>query len=289
MRRRQFTIGLYCGILSTFLVSKPAFSQAGPGITHMKTPKFNWPYPRLIAHRGGGTLAPENTLAAMKAGHRFGYRMVEFDVKLSQDLVPILMHDSTLERTTNAQGNASSQTQQELARLDAGSWHSPAFAGEPVPTLEQIARYTQQSGVASNIEIKPTPGDEHRTGEWVANAAASLWTGQAVPPLLSSFSLVSLAAAQQAQPQLPRGWITSELKPGWQSSIAALDLVSLHLRHDKITRELVSEVHDMGLRLAVWTVNDPVKAKELLDWGVDAVITDALDMIHPDSDSATRV
>lgn len=289
MRRRQFTIAMFCGILTPFvttaLFSAPAISTM-PLSTSSLPP---WPYPKLIAHRGGGTLAPENTLAGMKAGHHFGYKMVEYDVKLSRDLVPILMHDSTLERTTGASGTASSLTLLELSRLDAGSWHSKAHAGEPIPTLEQISRFTQDHAIASNIEIKPTPGDEHRTGELVANEAARLWANHPIPPLLSSFSLVSLAAARAAQPGLPMAWITSELKPGWQSAIDGLNLVSIHLKHDKVTQGLVAEIHRMGLRLAVWTVNDPLKAEELLSWGVDAVITDALNLIQPDLEKSPRV
>lgn len=289
MRRRQFTIGLFCGMLSPLSMANLKPEASISSMNSFKTTTSLWPYPKLIAHRGGGKLAPENTLAAMRAGHQYGYKMVEYDVKLSHDLVPILMHDSTLERTTNADGLASERSLTALLQLDAGSWHSQDFAGEKIPTLEQIARYTQEKGIASNIEIKPTPGDERRTAERIANEAARLWAGQPIPPLLSSFSLDSLAAARAVQPDLPMGWITSELKEGWQTAIADLNLVSLHLRHDKVTPELISQIHRMGLRLAVWTVNDPLKAEELLNWGVDAVITDALNTIPPDSETSKRV
>ncbi len=289
MRRRQFTIALSCGILSPLAFPGHISAQAFSSVKTMNTSIPAWPYPHLIAHRGGGTLAPENTLAAMRAGHQFGYKMVEYDVKLSRELEPILMHDSTLDRTTNATGPASALSLAELTRLDAGSWHGNPYKGEPIPTLEQVARFTLANRIASNIEIKPTPGDEQRTGERVANEAARLWAGQAVSPLLSSFSLTSLAAARSAQPGLPMGWITSELNPGWESSIAGLGLVSIHLRHDKVTRELIKHVHRLGLCLAVWTVNDPAKAALLLDWGVDAIITDALNLIQPDLDKNSRV
>ena len=289
MRRRQFTIALSCGMLSPFASPATVFAQPILPLSTMNSSMPIWPYPRLIAHRGGGTLAPENTLAAMKAGFQFGYKMVEYDVKLSRDLVPILMHDSTLDRTTNATGMASDLTWPELSMLDAGSWHGNPFAGEPVPTLEAVACYTLHNGMASNIEIKPTPGDEQRTGERIANEASRLWAGQTVAPLLSSFSLASLAAARAAQADLPLGWITSELKPGWESSIAGLNLVSIHLRHDQITQDLANHIHRLGLRLATWTVNDPARAAMLLSWGVDAVITDALDLIQPELENKPRV
>jgi glycerophosphoryl diester phosphodiesterase len=135
--------------------------------------------------------------------------------------------------------------------------------------------------MASNIEIKPTPGLETVTGMCVAELAQTLWSGVSPPPLLSSFSLESLRAAKQAAPSLPRGLITDTLKAGWQQALAELECVSLHLKHTLVTEALIAELHNHGLRLAVWTVNDPVRASELLSWGVDAVITDAIDRIQP--------
>ena len=145
-----------------------------------------WPYPRWIAHRGAGKLAPENTLAAFHLGAAYGYRMFECDAKLSANGVVFLMHDATLERTTNGHGIGGALTWHALSQLDAGSWHSRAFAGEPLPTLEALARFCQANGHLLNIEIKPTPGTEAATGKAVACLAAHLWTGAAVPPLLTS-------------------------------------------------------------------------------------------------------
>jgi glycerophosphoryl diester phosphodiesterase len=153
-----------------------------------------WPYPRWIAHRGAGKLAPENTLAAFRLGAGHGYRMFECDVKLSADGVPFLMHDATLERTTNGIGTGGDQPWDQLARLDAGSWHSRTHAGEPLPSFENIARYCLANRYLLNIEIKPTPGVEAKTGEVVANHAARLWAGQDVAPLLTSFRPESLQA-----------------------------------------------------------------------------------------------
>jgi glycerophosphoryl diester phosphodiesterase len=240
-----------------------------------------WNYPLFVAHRGGGTLAPENTLSALRTGTQFGYKMAEYDVKLSRDGEAILMHDSGLERTTNGRGPAGELDFAELAKLDAGNWFDPAFAGEPIPTLEAIARYTQAVGMASNIEIKPAPGLEALTGRCVAERAQALWSTASVPPLLSSFSIDSLRTARAAVPTLPRGWITDSLDAGWQRTLSELECVSLHLKHTLVTKPLIAELRQMGLRIAVWTVNDPDRARELLDWGIDALITDALDRIHP--------
>ena len=107
----------------------------------------DWPYARLIAHRGAGKLAPENTLTAMRVGHAHGYRMVEFDVKLSADNLSFLLHDATLERTTSGRGRADALPWRELSRLDAGGWHSAKYAGEPLPTFASIARWARAHGV----------------------------------------------------------------------------------------------------------------------------------------------
>ena len=148
------------------------------------TPVSNehWPYPRWVAHRGAGKLAPENTLASFRLGAAHGYRMFECDVKLSADEVPFLMHDATLSRTTDVAqrlGSGASAVGGDhpwgaLAQLDAGGWHSRAYAGEPLPTLANIAHYCRANGLLLNIEIKPTPGTEQRN---LAMYSETLWPG----------------------------------------------------------------------------------------------------------------
>ncbi|MBX9834750.1 MAG: glycerophosphodiester phosphodiesterase, partial [Burkholderiaceae bacterium] len=170
------------------------------------TATTHWPYPRWLAHRGAGHLAPENTLAAFRQGAAHGYRMFECDVKLSSDGVPFLLHDTTLNRTTNAashlSANASASTiagehpWATLAQLDAGSWHSRQYAGEPLPTLVNIAAWCLANYGLLNIEIKPTPGTERKTGEVVARRAAQLWQGSAIAPLLTSFDMAALTGAR---------------------------------------------------------------------------------------------
>jgi glycerophosphoryl diester phosphodiesterase len=240
-----------------------------------------WPYPRLVAHRGAGKLAPENTLAAMKVGFALGYRMAEFDVKLSADGVPFLLHDETLDRTTNAIGRADALTWRELALLDAGAWHSPPYAGEPLASLAAIARYSVANAFAVNIEIKPMPGRERETGAAVALDAATLWRGVDVPPLLSSFSDIALAAAREAVPELPRAWLCEQLPSDWRDRCLALECVALDAKHTLLEPPVVEAAHAIGLRVAAWTVNEPARALQLLDWSVDMVITDAVDRISP--------
>lgn len=239
----------------------------------------NWPYPRVVAHRGGGALAPENTLAAIDTGARLGLKMIEFDAKLSADDVVFLLHDDTVERTSNGRGSAARKRYAELAALDAGSWFGARFQGERMPTLAQVHERCAALGLAANIEIKPCPGREAATGRLVADEAARLWRGAEVPPLLSSFSRDALAAARDAQPELPRGLLFGAVPADWRAQTQALECLSLHADHRKLDARLVAEIKEAGLFILAYTVNDPQRARMLAQWGVDAICTDRIDLI----------
>ncbi len=240
-----------------------------------------WPYPFWIAHRGAGKLAPENTLAAFRRGAAHGYRMFECDAKLSADGVLFLLHDDTLERTTNGQGVAGDLPWGALAQLDAGSWHSRQYAGEPLPTLERIARFCLRNHYHLDIEIKPTPGLEGPTGQAVAQLAARLWQGAAVPPLLTSFKPASLAGAQQAAPHLPRGLLLDILWDGWLDTARQLGCVAIICNHALWDAATVGQVKAAGLRALSYTVNDEWAAQRLTDLGTDGVVTDRVDLFSP--------
>jgi len=242
-----------------------------------------WPYPRLVAHRGAGKLAPENTLTAMRVGHAHHYAMVEFDVKLSADNVAFLLHDATLERTTTGRGRADALPWRELSRLDAGGWHSAQYAGEALPTFTAIARWARAHGVACNVEIKPTPGRERETGAAVALDAQALWRDADVPPLLSSFSEEALAAARDAVPELPRALLVDELPRDWLGRLERLGCVALDANHNALSETVVRAAHAAGYRVLTYTVNEPSRVHELGAWGVDGIITDAVDRIAADS------
>ncbi|WP_205736789.1 glycerophosphodiester phosphodiesterase [Acidovorax cavernicola] len=240
-----------------------------------------WPYPRWVAHRGAGKLAPENTLAAFRFGASHGYRMFECDAKLSADGVVFLMHDATLDRTTNGRGIGGQQAWGALSQLDAGGWHSRAFAGEPLPTLENLARFCRANDHLLNIEIKPTPGTERETGEVVAREAARLWQGAAVPPLLTSFQVESLKGAQAVQPELPRGLLLDTLWNGWLDTALALGCTAIVCNHALWDAATVAQVHGAGLRSLSYTVNDDWAAQRLIDLGTDGIITDRVDLFSP--------
>jgi glycerophosphoryl diester phosphodiesterase len=245
--------------------------------------KDNWPYPRWVAHRGAGRLAPENTLAAFRLGAAHGYRMFECDAKLSADGVVFLMHDATLERTTNGRGTGGDLPWSELSRLDAGGWHSRAYAGEPLPALENLARFCLANGCFLNIEIKPTPGTEAATGEAVAREAARLWKGAAVPPLLTSFRPEALEAAQATAPQLPRGLLLDSLWSGWLEIAQRLECRAIVCNHALWDRSTVTQAQSAGFECLSYTVNDEWAAQRLMDLGTDGIITDRIDLFSPDA------
>lgn len=240
-----------------------------------------WPYPLWIAHRGAGKLAPENTLAAFRLGASHGYRAFECDVKLSADGRPFLLHDTTLERTSSGQGTASLLDWSALSRLDAGGWHSRAFAGEPLPSLDGVAAYCIRNGFALNIEIKPTPGDEVATGRKVASEVARLWAGNAVPPLLSSFSADALRAIKDTDARWPRALLLERLHDGWFDEAQALGCVAVVTDHKAMDAATIARLHGAGLRALVYTVNDTQTAQRLLAIGIDGIITDAVDRFSP--------
>lgn len=237
----------------------------------------HWPYPLLFAHRGGGSLAPENTLAAMKKGYGCGYVAFEFDVKLTADDIAILMHDSTLERTTNGHGFVTEKTIAELEQLDAGSWHGAAFRGEPVARFSTVAQYLHGLGLMANVEIKPCAGREVATGKRVAELCRELWADRLVQPLISSFSIEALRAARAAAPALPMGLLVEQPAKAHLALLQELQCVSIHAHHTHVTPELVQFFHDHGTRVLVYTVNDPAHVRGLLEMGVDGLFTDRLD------------
>jgi glycerophosphoryl diester phosphodiesterase len=241
-----------------------------------------WPYPRWIAHRGAGKLAPENTLAAFRLGAAHGYRMFECDAKLSADGVPFLLHDDTLQRTSNGHGIAGEQPWVALSQLDAGRWHSRAWAGEPLPTLANVIGFCLANACLINIEIKPTPGLEHATGLAVAREARRLWpVDAAAAPLLTSFRPESLAGAREGADDLPRGLLLDSLWAGWLEAAVSLDCRAIVCHHRLWDATTVAAVQSLGLRTLSYTVNEEAIALRLLDLGVDGIITDALDRFAP--------
>ncbi len=243
-----------------------------------------WPYPKIIAHRGGGSLSPENTLAAFECGFKHGFRAVEFDVMLSGDQIPLVVHDEQLGRTVPGQGLVSALPASELLLLDAGSWYGPEFAHARIPTYEQVLEFCQCHAIWMNVEIKPAAGVEALTGEIVARTTRQFYqsTPAQIAPLFSSFSMTALAAAKIAAPEIARGLLFDQIPANWQQHVTELEAVAIHTNHRYLTPELAQQIRQAGLGLSCYTVNNPARAREILAWGVEAIFTDALNLITAD-------
>lgn len=246
----------------------------------------DWPYPFWIAHRGAGTIAPENTLAAFRLGQTLGWDMAECDVTLSADGIPFLLHDASLERTTDGHGWALRQDWAALAALDAGRWHSPVYAGERLLSLADLAMHARSTGLLLNLELKPGPGDAQRTGCLVATEAARLWQDAPTPPLISSFERTSLQTARDAAPALPRALLFDTLHAGWCEAAQALGCVAVVIEHTQLDEPVIATAHSAGLRILAFTVNTSVDADRLRRAGIDGLISDAVDRLGPATGAA---
>lgn len=235
-----------------------------------------WRYPRLIAHRCGGALAPENTLAGLRIAARLGVRAVEFDAMLSRDGVPVLIHDETLERTTDGHGKVAETALSGLQGLDAGRHHHPAFAGEPLPTLVAALNLCDELKLAVNLEIKPAEGLETVTGGTVAALVATCAPRAGL--ILSSFSPAALDAAREMAPELPRALLVDEIPADWAERLRQHGCTALHAAARLLDPARAGMVLAAGFPLACYTVNDVQEAQRLYTLGVAAVFSDRPDL-----------
>jgi glycerophosphoryl diester phosphodiesterase len=235
--------------------------------------------PRVMGHRGAAAVAPENTLAGLRTAAAMGMTWVEFDVMLSGDGVPVLFHDDNLKRITGRKVAMARTPFVELAQLEAGAWFGPGFVGEPIPSLEQALALAVELGFTPNIEIKPTPRRDAATAAAVAETIARCWPEDRPGPLISSFSRKALEVARAHAPSLPRALIAWRLPRDWEVTAGTLECASLHLRGLRLRARTVTKVKRAGYQLAAFTVNDPKRARRLIRYGVDCIITDRPDVI----------
>lgn len=236
--------------------------------------------PRVIGHRGAAKAVPENTLESIREAKRQGATWVEVDAKLTSDNQLILLHDDLLDRTTSGKGAAAQATLEQYRSLDAGSWFAPAFAGIKVPTLAETVQEVLSLGLSINVEIKPCPGREHFTAEFVMRELQRLWPkegpgsqgGPAV--LISSFAYDALKVAHQLAPEFPRAVLIEDTPENWKELCAGVEAIGLNPWHKTLTPEWTRAIKQAGLLIATYTVNEPARARELFSWGVDAVFSD---------------
>ncbi|HEX6230776.1 MAG TPA: glycerophosphodiester phosphodiesterase [Actinomycetota bacterium] len=233
-------------------------------------------FPTIVAHRGASSTHPENTLASFRAALALGAPVVELDVRLTADAVPVVMHDADVARTTGGEGLVHELTAERIAELNAGTPDAP----EPVPTLRQ-ALELMSGAAAVALEIKNVPGDPgFAEDERIVEAAHEelVSSGFEGPALVLSFNPRSLAASKAIDPAVPTGFLTTDLVPPPEALAHAVET-----GHDLVLPRagslipagpaFVAEAHAEGVRVGTWTVDDPRTLRMLLDRGVDAIAT----------------
>lgn len=236
-------------------------------------------YPTIIGHRGAAALAPENTLASIRAAAEAGVRWIEIDSKLAGDDVPVLFHDRTLDRTTDRVGPTVSLSAAELARLDAGSWFgpegAPAFAGEGVPSLAAALAEIRRLGLGLDLEIKPDEGRGVETAARSLEVLTEAGYTAADPLLVTSFTPEAIRIFHTYAPEFRRGLLIWEWPEGWLDTARSLDCVAVISDHKSLATEAdVRRITEAGFVAMTYTVNDRARAEQLIAWGVTSLVTD---------------
>lgn len=237
--------------------------------------------PKIIGHRGAAAYAPENTLEGIRTAADMGIKWVELDVKLTKDQVPIIFHDEDLERITGSSGLIAQTNYEDLRDLDVGLWFGDSFSGLHIPTLEEAVDVLLEHNLGLNLEIKPCPGREKETAEVALDVLSQIWDDHD-KLLISSFQHVSLEAALDVARDWARGLLIGgdELPENWRELADYLDVKTINIGSRLITPDLVADIHDLDLQCLVYTVNDPEEARMFQDWAVDALFSDAPDVIE---------
>jgi len=264
--------------------------------------------PKVIGHRGAKAYAPENTLASIHTAADLGIEWVEIDVKLTKDGVPVIFHDEELERCTGVSGLMADKTWAEVQEMDAGSWFGDSFIGEKIPSLDKTWAEVQEMdagswfgdsfigekipsleqalnaiidrGLGLNLEIKPCPGREKETAEAALDVATRIWPEDGPQPLISSFQHVSLETAMDMIEEWPRGFLMDDHLENWKELAEYLQVHTININGNARTREEIEEYIELQKPILAYTINDPLRAQELMRWGVDAVFADNPDIIR---------
>ena len=257
-----------------------ASSSGAPGSAHTNCQCFAatsqkakpvFKIPHIIAHRGASIEAPENTIAAFRVAGARNAKWVECDVTLSADNKCVLIHDETLERTTNGTGSIHQSDLATLRGLDAGAWFSDIYKGERIPTLTDTLETLYFMEMGANLEIKPSGCDPVRLCHEVI---AELRRAKDLPILISSFDDVAVAEMRKHAPEIPCGWLLETLPENWKAEYDRLGASAIHIDHAALTPVSAAEIVKAGVPLVCYTINEVDRARELFAWGVTSVITD---------------
>ena len=229
----------------------------------------------VIAHRGASGYAPENTLAAFRRAIAMGATFIETDLQLSRDARFVAIHDATVNRTTNGQGKVHDLTLADLRKLDAGSWFGSEFAGERIPTLEEILEFAKKHDVVFYLELKPggSWGGEH------ALISALRESGEIARTVVISFDPEILISVRNIEPTLMTGFLFDGKISDPLEKTIEIGARQIAVRGDLVSPRLLKEARARDLQLVCWTVNHPGHMRLLAEAGVDGIMSDYPDRL----------
>jgi glycerophosphoryl diester phosphodiesterase len=243
-------------------------------------PAYQPTIPLNIAHRGASTAAPPNTLAAFEKAVELGADGIEFDVHLSADGVPVVIHDFTVDATTDGSGRVADMTLAQLKQLDAGSCFAPTFAGEPIPTLAEVLEAVG-SQLLLNIELKTTSLRDNGLEQTIIAQVEQ--HGLEKQALLSSFNPFSLRRAKRIAPHIPVGLLYGPnlplpLRRAWLAPLTPHE--ARHPEHTMVDERYMAWARQRGYQVNTWTVDDPDEMRRLIGLDVDGIITNVPDVLR---------
>ena len=233
---------------------------------------------RVVAHRGNSAIAPQNTLAAFEAAWRAGADCVEMDVQLTADGQVVVIHDDTVDATTDGTGAVAAYTLEEIRRLDAGTWFSPAFAGQRLPTFDEVVAFLRRREIDLLLELK----DAWSVDDVALCTEPLLAAGLAPRVVVQSFEVTTVAALRDAAPDLRRGLLLEAVPPDLDDLADELGLTTVNPDGALLVADptFVARRHAAGQEVAVWTLDEPWEWQTAERLRVDAVITDCPDRLR---------
>ena len=229
---------------------------------------------KIAAHRGVSSLAPENTLAAFHKAGEMGCEWIEFDVQLTRDNIPVVIHDRTVKRCTNGSGVISEMDLAELKKLDAGSWFSEAFSNEKIPTLDEVLLLANQYNMSVNIELKIYPEDDvpllcEQINKVIVNSGFPLSS-----ILFSSFDIGAMKYMHTSQPDIRRGQLWEVIPDDALSYLMDIEAYSVHCDHRYLKQDQAEWIKQKDYKICCYTANNPEEVNSHREWGVDLVFSD---------------
>jgi glycerophosphoryl diester phosphodiesterase len=240
-------------------------------------------FPQYIAHRGAGSLAPENTMAALRMAHSYGINAVEFDVMLAKNHVPMLNHDNQLGRNILGTGEFIEYDSHALDHMDAGSYHSNQFIAEPVARFQTAFEFCIKHQLWMNIELKPYPGQDIITGHIVAQTIKNhqqRYPHHHAHYLISSFSIDALLATKKELPTAPLAMLWEQLPTNWQTTLKSINCTTIHLNYQTLTTPQINALLKHHITIRCYTVNDQTQATNLFIEGIHGIFTDNPVLLH---------